>query len=81
MYEDTIRPTDSRAANLALVGNERAVGWHQDHDDGTKFRYWNGSEWTARANTHNDARGATFVGQVCKGSDEGCWIPGSFRIP
>jgi hypothetical protein len=61
-YGDTIRPTDSRAATMALGGNERTVGWHQDHDDGTKFRYWNGSEWTARANIHTDARGTAFVG-------------------
>ena len=46
---------------MVLVGQEPAVGWHQDPDDGTKFRYWNGSEWTARAHTHTDAHGVAFV--------------------
>lgn len=62
MNGDTLKPTESPAATMALVMHERAVGWHQDHDDGTKFRYWNGAEWTARANTYTDAQGTTFVG-------------------
>ena len=46
---------------MVLVGQEPAVGWHPDPDDAAKFRYWNGSEWTARAQTHTDVRGMAFV--------------------
>jgi Protein of unknown function (DUF2510) len=44
-------------------GGELRVGWHRDPDDEAKFRYWNGSEWTARAQTNIDElRGFTTVG-------------------
>jgi hypothetical protein len=58
-----VRPTTSRAATMVLVGQEQVVGWHQDPDDGNKFRYWNGSEWSARAHTRIDPHGV-FVGAV-----------------
>src|ERR1700735_716346 len=51
---------------MVRVGQEKAVGWHQDPDDGTKFRYWNGNEWSARAHTHTDARELSFVGAVAQ---------------
>ena len=71
----------SRAATMALVGHERAVGWHQDHDDGYEFRYWNGAEWTARANIYTDARGTAFVGASLQRKRRRVLISGSSRIP
>ena len=39
---------------MLVDGDERGVGWHRDPDDEAKFRYWDGSKWTARALTHTD---------------------------
>lgn len=37
------------------------TGWNRDPDDSNTFRYWNGSQWTAEAETHSDATGAVLV--------------------
>jgi hypothetical protein len=49
---------------MVLMLDDRALGWHEDANDPTKFRYWNGSEWTARAQAHVGANGAVHVGAV-----------------
>jgi hypothetical protein len=42
---------------MFLVEQEPAAGWHRDPDDAATFRYWNGREWTVRAQTSTDVRG------------------------
>lgn len=44
-----------------MEDDDPGAGWHRDPDDPFKFRYWNGSEWTARAETHADVNGVLYI--------------------
>ena len=63
----TLPPATARTATMVLVGREPAVGWHQNPGDATTFRYWNGREWTARAQSHIDPRGIAFLSAQVQG--------------